>query len=217
MSLKMLTNPALAAPRGAAPDIDGLAHDRSDSERSEPEAGPVASVAEPVAFARVYEEHFTFVWRSLRLLGVADDALEDAAQDVFTVVSRQLDDFGGRASLRTWIFAIVQRTAANYRRKHRRKIKPLVPLGEIVAGHEPTPHAHAEAVEAANRIERFCESLDPDRRALFVLSLLEQVPAPEVSRALAIPINTVYSRVRTLRAGLERALDGDEEALDELA
>jgi RNA polymerase sigma-70 factor (ECF subfamily) len=225
MSLKMLTNPALAAPRGGAaagvdtPAADGLARAQgpADAERAEPEVSPLASVSAPAAFTRVYDEHFTFVWRSLRMLSVADDTLEDAAQDVFTVVSRQLDDFAGKASLRTWIFAIVQRTAANYRRKHRRKIKPLVPLGEVVAGHEPTPHAHAEALEAANQIERFCDSLDPERRALFVLSLLEQVPAPEVSRALAIPLNTVYSRVRALRAGLERALHGDEEAPDELA
>jgi RNA polymerase sigma-70 factor (ECF subfamily) len=223
MSLKMLTNPALAAPRagvaasGDAPGPDGIALGRADSERLDAELGPLAPVAAPAAFAQVYDEHFTFVWRSLRMLGVADDTLEDAAQDVFTVVSRQLDDFGGRASLRTWMFAIVQRTAANYRRKHRRKVKPLVPLGDVVVGHEPTPHAHAEAVEAASLIERFCESLDPERRALFVLSLLEQVPAPEVSRALAIPINTVYSRVRALRAGLERVLHGDEEVPDELA
>jgi RNA polymerase sigma-70 factor (ECF subfamily) len=223
MSVKLLSNSALAAPRGGAEvgrDArcpDGLAQDRTDSERAEPEAAALAPVAAPAAFGQVYDEYFTFVWRTLRLLSVADDSLEDAAQDVFTVVSRQLDDFGGRASLRTWLFAIVQRTAANYRRKHRRKIKPLVPLGDVLVGHEPTPHAHAEAVEAASRIERFCESLDADRRALFVLSLLEQVPAPEVSRALAMPINTVYSRVRALRAGLERALNADEGGADELA
>jgi RNA polymerase sigma-70 factor, ECF subfamily len=170
--------------------------------------------AEPIAFERVYEEQFAFAWRSLRLLGVAPDVLEDAAQDVFAVVSRQLCDFGGRASLRTWIFAIVQRTAANYRRRHRRKNKPLVPLGDVVVGHEPTPQAHAEAAEAAGAIERFCEALDPDRRALFVLALLEEVPAPEVARALDLPLNTVYSRVRSLRAGLALVLGRNEESHD---
>lgn len=223
MSLKMLTNSAPAplrggaTPGGGAPGPEGLASSRADPGRGELEAGPLAPVAAPAAFTQVYDEHFTFVWRTLRMLGVSDGVLEDAAQDVFAVVSRQLDDFSGRASLRTWIFAIVQRTAANYRRKYRRKVKPLVPLGEVVAGHEPTPHAHAEALEAAGRIERFCASLDPDRRALFVLSLLEQLPAPEVARALALPLNTVYSRVRALRSGLERALHGEEEVPDELA
>jgi RNA polymerase sigma factor (sigma-70 family) len=166
---------------------------------------------EQLSFERVYEDHFAFAWRSLRLLGVDSDALEDAAQDVFAVVSRQLPEFAGRSSIGTWIFAIAQHTAANYRRKHRRKLMPLVPLTDVIVGHEPTPQAHAEASEAAVVIERFCAGLSPDRRALFVLALMEDLPAPEVSRVLGIPINTVYSRVRALRAGIERALGGGEE------
>ena len=179
---------------------------------SEPVASPVPDRQGLHApeFQPVYEEHFAFVWRSLRLLGVADDALEDAAQDVFAVVSRQLAEFAGRSTLRTWIFSIVQRTAANYRRRHRRKLKPLVPLRDGVIGSEPTPHAHAEALDAAQRIERYAEGLDPERRALFVLVLLEEVPAPEAARALGLPLNTIYSRVRSLRAGLTRALAHDE-------
>src|SRR5262245_51087494 len=38
-------------------------------------------------FARVYEEQFDFVWRSLRLLGVRPDALDDVSQDVFSAVA----------------------------------------------------------------------------------------------------------------------------------
>jgi len=168
--------------------------------------------AEPASpgFARVYDEHFAFVWRTLRLLGVAEAALEDAAQDVFATVSNKLAEFAGRSSLRTWVFAIVQRTASNYRRSHRRKQHPLVPLSDALVGSEPTPQAHAEALEAAQAIERFCETLDPERRALFVLALLEEVPAVEIARALDVPTNTIYSRVRLLRAALERALGQNE-------
>ncbi|HTV18432.1 MAG TPA: sigma-70 family RNA polymerase sigma factor [Polyangiaceae bacterium] len=176
--------------------------------------GPPASGAEPelasLGFARVYDEHFAFVWRTLRLLGVAEPVLEDAAQDVFATVSNKLAEFAGRSSLRTWVFAIVQRTAANYRRSHRRKQQPLVPLSDALVGNEPTPQAHAEALEAAQAIERFCETLDAERRALFVLALLEEVPAVEIARALDVPTNTIYSRVRLLRAALERALGQNE-------
>jgi RNA polymerase sigma-70 factor (ECF subfamily) len=78
-------------------------------------------------------------------------------------------------------------------------------------GHEPTPQAHAEALDAARAIERHCETLDAERRALFVLALIEEVPAAEIARALGVPTNTIYSRVRLLRAGLERALRQSEE------
>lgn len=156
-------------------------------------------------FPEVYESHFDFVWRSLRLLGVADEVVEDAIQDTFSVVSRQLGQFEGRSSLRTWIFAILHKVAANYRRTRQRKQSPLMPLEEL-ASDDATPEAHAEAVEAARLIERFCAGLEPERRALFVLAVLEEAPPAEVAAALGLPIHKVYSRVHTLREGLRREL-----------
>jgi RNA polymerase sigma-70 factor, ECF subfamily len=161
-------------------------------------------------FDDVYERHFDFVWRSLRLLGVPSEGVEDAAQDTFSVVSRQLATFEGRSSLRTWLFAILQRVAANHRRTARRKLHRLEPLEDGLAAPGPTAHARAEAAEAIDLIQSFCDTLDLERRAVFVLALLEELPAPEVARALAIPINTVYSRVRSLREGLRRALERRE-------
>jgi RNA polymerase sigma-70 factor, ECF subfamily len=161
-------------------------------------------------FDAVYERHFDFVWRSLRLLGVPRELVEDATQDTFSVVSRQLARFEGRSALRTWLFAILQRVAANHRRTARRKLQRLEPLEEGIAARGPTPHAQAEAAEAIDLIQRFCDTLDSERRAVFVLALLEELPAPEVAQVLEIPINTVYSRVRSLRDGLRRALERHE-------
>jgi RNA polymerase sigma-70 factor (ECF subfamily) len=141
----------------------------------------------------------------LRLLGVADEVVEDALQDTFSVVSRQLDQFEGRSSLRTWIFAILHRVAANYRRTRQRKHVPLAPLEEMASG-DPAPDAHAEALEAARSIERFCARLGPQRRALFVLAVLEELPPAEVAATLGLPIHKVYARVHTLREGLRREL-----------
>jgi RNA polymerase sigma-70 factor (ECF subfamily) len=168
------------------------------------------STAAELDFDDVYEAHFDFVWRSLRLLGVPAEAVEDATQDSFSVVSRQLATFEGRSSLRTWLFAILQRVAANHRRTARRKLHRLEPLVEGLAAPGPTAHARAEAAETIDLIQSFCDSLDLERRAVFVLALLEELPAPEVAQVLEIPINTVYSRVRSLREGLRRALERRE-------
>jgi RNA polymerase sigma-70 factor (ECF subfamily) len=141
---------------------------------------------------------------------VPPEAVEDATQDVFGIVSRQLAQFEGRSALRTWLFAILQRVASNQRRTARRKLRQLQPFVEEAVGLAPTPHAHAEAAEAMDLVQSFCETLDLDRRAVFVLSLLEELPAAEVSVALGIPVNTVYSRVRSLREGLRRLLEERE-------
>ena len=51
------------------------------------------------------------------------------------------------------------------------------------------------------------EALAPDAHTLlFVLSVLEDLPAVEVSAALGLPVAKVYSRVHALREGVKRAL-----------
>lgn len=163
--------------------------------------------AEALDFAQLYEMHFDFVWRSLRLLGVPAGAIEDVVQDTFDVVSRQLGQFEGRSSLRTWLFAIAQRVASNYRRMARRKLSRLEPLSDSAPSTEPTPQAHVEAREAAGIVERFVAGLDAEWRAVFVLAVLEDVPGGEVAGALGISVNAVYTRVHTLREGLRRAFE----------
>jgi RNA polymerase sigma-70 factor (ECF subfamily) len=165
---------------------------------------------EPPDFVQVYTEHFDFACRSLRLLGVNPGALEDAAQDVFGVVHRRLPEFAGDSSLKTWIFAIVQRVAANHRRTRRRKLKQLRPLLDEPATPTGDPEAHAEAQQAAARIQAFCDGLDDGRRTLLVLALFEDMPARELAPMLGVPLFTVYSRVRSLRAELERFLQSGE-------
>lgn len=175
--------------------------------------GAAAREPEPSAlpeFAAVYREHFQFAWRSLRLLGVAPESLEDATQDTFAVVSRQLASFEGRSSLSTWIFAIGQRVAANYRRTRRRKLLPLAPLEQPIAGCEPTPHAALEAAQAVRSIEHFVAQLDEPRRALFILALMEGVPATEIAALEGTSVNTIYSRIRLLRAELRAFLEDRE-------
>ena len=69
------------------------------------------------SFDQIYAQHFAFVWRVLRTFGVAEAALEDAAQDVFVVVHRRLPEFEGRSAITTWLFAIARRVAGSHRRR----------------------------------------------------------------------------------------------------
>ena len=199
----MATKGVLVAFRsGAARDAEGSGAPAAAPRASEPPVAP--------SFQTLYAQHVRFVWRSLRLLGVPAECLEDAVQDAFAVVARQLDGFEGRSLHSTWIFGIVQRVAANQRRTQRRKLAALRPLHGDLPCSEPGPQATAEAAEAALAIERFCERLTEERRRLFILALLEQVPAPEIAAADGVPLNTLYSRIRSLRRELESFLQQRE-------
>jgi len=68
------------------------------------------------------------------------------------------------------------------------------------------PEAQVEGREALALTERFLDGLEQSMRAVFVLALLEGLPAVEVAAALGVPVNTVYSRVRLLRQSFRTLL-----------
>jgi len=151
----------------------------------------------------LYQEHFAFVWRTVRRLGVPPALVDDAVQDVFNVAHRRLAEFEGRSSPRTWLFAIARRVVADHRRRAARTTAPLpAELEDGAAG----PLESAQRAEAARLVHAILETLDEDKRAVFVLADLEQMPAPEIAQALDIGVNTVYSRLRAARAAFEAAL-----------
>jgi RNA polymerase sigma-70 factor (ECF subfamily) len=118
--------------------------------------------------ATIYREHFAFVWRSLRRLGVPEHSLEDLTQDVFIVAWRRMRDFEGRSSLRTWLFGISLRVYRTRRRgewRQRRKLEELAStsLGELAS--DPTRQHDAQDLLLA-----LLAGLDDDKRAVYVLA-----------------------------------------------
>jgi RNA polymerase sigma-70 factor, ECF subfamily len=166
-------------------------------------SGPRVHPAVP-AFDRVYEAHFDFVWRSARRLGVADEALDDVAQEIFLVVHRKLGEFEGRSSLRTWLYAIARRVVSDHRRSARRK-RPHTELPDTLSS-SATPHGDVVRHQAASILHAFLDALPDEQREVFVLAELEQMTAPEIAEATSAPVNTVYSRLRLARQAFERCV-----------
>ena len=149
-------------------------------------------------FAKLYADHFAFAWRTLRRLGVRESQLEDAAQDTFVVLHRRLSDLRPDASPKAFVFRVAQRVAHDYRRSARRKgAQSLDTESEISA--EQGPFEHAAKAQGLRALMRFLKSLDDDRRAVFMLTELEQMSAPEIAEALGANLSTTYSRLRSAR------------------
>jgi RNA polymerase sigma-70 factor, ECF subfamily len=161
--------------------------------------------APPPTFVALYEEYFDFVWRSARRLGVPEASLDDVVQDVFVTVYRRLGSFEGRSQVKTWIYGILRHTVRDLRRTARRK--PTEALD-----HEPpdlragSPQDAFAKEQGTRLLHAVLLELSEELREVFVLSELEQMSAPEVSAALSLNVNTVYSRLRTARKEFDAAL-----------
>lgn len=164
----------------------------------------------PTTFEWVYDEHIEFIWRSARRLGVNEGAIDDVVQQVFLVVHRRFGEFESRSSLKTWLFAILLRVVREHRRSLRRKsphwFGPRVDTDALADDSGRSSPAEAlERAEAWRILERLLESLEGDKRVVFVMMEIEQMTAAEVSEATGLPPSAVYSRLRAARTDFERA------------
>ncbi len=164
----------------------------------------VSMSAELPPFTELYREHFAFVWRSARYLGVPYGELDDVAQDVFIVLQRKLADYDGRVSVRGWMYGFVRRVVADHRRRFRRKESKLRGAPEeggldAYESEHPTPFSSAESSEALRRLDEVVQTLSAEKRETFLLAELEQLSAVEIAESLGTNVNTVYTRLRTAR------------------
>jgi len=163
--------------------------------------------APALSFDAVFRHEHDFVWRTLQHYGVPDAAVDDATQDVFVVVHRRLDDFDGRASLRSWLIGIARRVASRHRVRSATRAQREAPLAVEPRASGPGPDTGAIRVEAVDFVADFLTGLPQKLRSVFHHCEIEGMSAPEVAEVLGIPINTVYSRLRLSRARFERALE----------
>ena len=162
---------------------------------------------EQARFHALYSQHFDFVFRNLRRLGVPPASVDDALQEVYLVVLRRISDLQHDMHLKAWLFAIVMRVANNQRRSLRRRGN-AEPLRELhLASTQPGPFDMTARAQAADFLHSFLNSLDDNRRATFVMAELEQLTAPEIAHTLSANLNTVYSWLRTARIAFSRAVE----------
>jgi RNA polymerase sigma-70 factor (ECF subfamily) len=161
-----------------------------------------------------FYEHLDFVRKSLRSMGVGEDAIDDAAQDVYVVAHRRSGDFRGDSHPRTWLFAIARHVALNYRRSaRRRKARRASNSFDELGQRDASINAPAEGpLEAAARREavallgRLLEDTGDQARSLFVLVEVEGMTVGEAARALSMNQSTAYSRFRAARPAFEAAV-----------
>jgi RNA polymerase sigma-70 factor (ECF subfamily) len=160
----------------------------------------------------LYDSHFAFVWRNLQRLGVPQQRLEDAAQEVFLVAHRRWHSFDiGRSTAQTWLFGIVLHVANNERRAGRRRNARMAPASEhefweSVPSTAADPGELLAKREAVRLLEQTLDSLSEQGRAIFVMVDIESMSVPQAAEALNVNLNTAYGRLRTARAEFQGAL-----------
>ena len=171
----------------------------------------VASVAPPKdELGSIFREHAPFAWRTLRRLGVEVRDADDACQDVFVVAQRKLGQFERRSTLKTWIYGVCLKVAADYRRRAHSRRETLEATLPDEAG-EGSPHAELERKEALRMLDVMLNELDDDKRAVFVLYEIEQLSMREVAEVVGCPAQTAYARLYAARRQVQQSVEAKAE------
>lgn len=170
-------------------------------------APPATEIADDGTLERAAREHFHFLWRCLRRLGVQpNDAVDDAAQRVFEIAAKKRDQIVP-GSERAFLFKTAVLVAAEERRRRRRGAREAydeAALSNATAG-APKPDEALEANLWRDRLDQVLGTLAPELRTVFVLFEFERASSPEIAEMLDLPLGTVASRLRRARAEFHAA------------
>ena len=163
----------------------------TDAERS-------VSPARSTRLARLIQEHFAFVWRLLRRIGVAESDADDAAQQVFTAASRRIDDIRV-GSERAFLFSTALHVGTRARRSRVRQKEDFgVELAEQTDP-APPPEELVDRHRARELLDALLEEMPLELRVVFVLYEIEQLTSSEIADVVGVPVGTVASRLRRAR------------------
>ena len=166
------------------------------------------------AFDEVYARFAEMVYNlAARLSGNRDEAA-DLTQEIFLRIYRHLGSFGGRSTLKTWVFRI----AVNHcRDRLSRHVPPMQSIddgteeeGVPIADPSRGPEELAVAADEGRRVAEGLARLPSVFREAVVLRDLEGLSYEEIAEVLGVRVGTVRSRIargrEQLRLFLEREL-----------
>jgi RNA polymerase sigma-70 factor, ECF subfamily len=153
-------------------------------------------------------EHYDFVWRSLRRLGVAESQVDDAAQQVLLVLARKLTDVHEGAE-RSFLFGTAVRVASDHRKKVARRREVGDPSAlELEPSDVPSAEELLDQRRARAMLDHVLDEMPEDLRHVLILAELEGMKMHEMADLLHLPQGTVASRLRRARALFEQLVAG---------
>ncbi len=172
----------------------------------DPDSSPPAS---PERVAGLVREHYAFVWRLLRRLGLGIGDADDAAQQVFLAASGKLATVE-RARERGFLYGVALNVGARARRSvGRRREEPLEAAAEREA-HEPNAEQVLEQRQARALLDQLLDEMPEELRVVLVLFELEELSTPQIAELLRIPVGTAASRLRRAREDFEERVTREE-------
>jgi RNA polymerase sigma-70 factor (ECF subfamily) len=151
------------------------------------------------------DEHFDFIWRLLRRMGLSGADADDATQHVFMTATQKIDRITP-GSERTYLYGVALRMAANWKRKRTRRAEDRRENEAELASNEPAPDEAAALGEARALLDELLAQLPEELRRVLVLAEIAQLEVVQIAEIEGLAMGTAASRLRRARLAFKSAL-----------
>jgi RNA polymerase sigma-70 factor, ECF subfamily len=158
--------------------------------------GDAAPDGHSMGLEQIYSSELPYVYSFLYRLGCRNMELEDLAHDVFVTAMRRWDTYDPSRPVRPWLLGIAFRVVADARRRRTAQREVIQEPPEDLPHEGEGAEERLAQRERRELVEEALESLEPERRAVFVMYELEGIPAAQIAEAMGTPVPTTYSRLR---------------------
>jgi len=165
------------------------------------------------SFRRLVQEHSDLVYRvALRIVG--RESAQDASQEVWVRVWRNIKAFRGDSAFSTWLYKITVNTCLNAKKQEAqralREYSAEVPYLPEPSGTDADPESLTLGAERREELLRALDHVRAEHRAAVVLRHMEDLPYAEIAEILDVPDGTAKVWASRGRAALLVALSNQE-------
>jgi len=150
------------------------------------------------------------------MLGDPEEA-EDAAQEIFVRLYRQLGRYDPERKFSTWTLAIATNYCIDQLRRRRMQFVPLENIIPWARARDAGPEGEALSRESRDEVQRLLKKLPEKYRAPLVLRYWEDLSCAEIAEILGVPEGTIKTQIHRARKQLGKMMEGAEERRDALS
>jgi RNA polymerase sigma-70 factor (ECF subfamily) len=149
---------------------------------------------------------FTFCVRNLGERPLA----EEAAQEIFIKVYRNIQSFRNEAKFSTWIYRIAHNHCINVNARHHRRQRhqhtSLDDMEHTLSAPEPTNHLEHQDLQAS--IQAALDRLPEEYKSLLILRDIQDCTYEEIAEITQLNLGTIKSRIHRARKAIQPYLKG---------
>jgi RNA polymerase sigma-70 factor, ECF subfamily len=132
----------------------------------------------------IYNSHYLDVYRFLICFSGNQDEAEDMTQEVFIRVLKNISNFNGTSTIKTWIFSIAKNVAIDHYRKKRLSSIFKEGFFKNIVSKDKGPNELVELSEMQTFVHEAISKLKPTYRAVVLLRGINEFSIKETAEIL---------------------------------